>query len=252
MPYQNEQEKRHKRKGLLISLFLHGGLIALGLFPFLHYSLPADSPAKETLLMVDFTDFKSSAASQSAPPANPKPEVKPEEPPEAKPKPVETAPDEEPVLPLPEEPSPKLEPTPEPTPTPPQPEAPTAPEPSVGNPSDDPTENGQGEGDAREDKAPIGDGVAFDDNAGDGIFDRRVIQRGRLHDIMVKKGTLVVNLCINPVGRVTYVEIDQDASTIQDPSLMSAAEQVARDYRFERDYSAPHRQCGRLTFIVKK
>lgn len=253
---EKENERKSRKRGMLISFFFHSLLIALGLIPFLTAGGEKQPEPLQAAIMVDFTDFKSSAASRSPRKTQirkaekPKPKPVPEIP--EPPRPLETAPDEESVLPTSEIETPRPEPLPEVPPieeTAPV-ETPEAPAAEAGGESEE--NPGQGDGDSEEDKSPLGDGVAIDENAGDGIFNRRVIERANIKDIIDRPGKLVVNLCINPAGRVTFAEIDQDRSTLRDRALLQRTEEVARAYRFERDYGAPYRQCGRLTFIIRK
>jgi len=96
-----------------------------------------------------------------------------------------------------------------------------------------------------------GDGKLWGDFAGDGLFNRKVIQRADVARLAIKDGKLVVNLCINQTGEVVYVKCDAEASTISDSQIISLAESVAQNYVFEADATASSQQCGRLTFVFK-
>ncbi len=98
------------------------------------------------------------------------------------------------------------------------------------------------------------DGVADEgdqgmDFSGDGIFGRRVIKRADVKGITTETGKIVINLCVNPSGKVVFAELNEELSTIENKSILNKARKVASDYRFERDYTAPAKQCGKLTFI---
>jgi hypothetical protein len=96
-----------------------------------------------------------------------------------------------------------------------------------------------------------GDGKFWGDFAGDGLFNRKVIQRADVARLAIKEGKLVVNLCVNPTGEVIYVKCDPDESTISDTDIITLAESVAENYVFEADAAASNQQCGRLTFVFK-
>ncbi len=97
----------------------------------------------------------------------------------------------------------------------------------------------------------IGDGKFWGDFAGDGLFNRKVIQRADVARLAIKEGKLVVNLCVNQSGEVVYVKCDSDESTISDAQIVALAESVAENYVFEEDATASNQQCGRLTFVFK-
>lgn len=91
-------------------------------------------------------------------------------------------------------------------------------------------------------------GMGFD---GNGLLTRKVVYRASLTEIIKKSGKIVINLCVNRDGKVTYSKIDKKLSTIRDPLILKKAEFAAQRYRYEKDYSVAERQCGRLSFIVK-
>ena len=98
------------------------------------------------------------------------------------------------------------------------------------------------------------DGVADEgdngmDFSGDGIFGRRVVKRADVKKITTETGKIVINLCVNPSGKVVFSELNEELSTIKSKSVLRKARKVASEYRFERDYTAPAKQCGKLTFI---
>ena len=84
---------------------------------------------------------------------------------------------------------------------------------------------------------------------GEGVFGRKVIYRADVKKIAEKEGKVVINLCINRVGLVTHVAFNREASTINDSKYVKRAMDVASDYLFEKDYTAPATQCGKLSFI---
>jgi hypothetical protein len=84
---------------------------------------------------------------------------------------------------------------------------------------------------------------------GDGIFGRRVIYRADVKKITEREGTVVINLCVDRRGLVTHAAFNKDNSSIHDSEYVRRAMDVASDYLFEKDFSAPATQCGKLTFI---
>lgn len=84
---------------------------------------------------------------------------------------------------------------------------------------------------------------------GEGVFGRKVIHRADVKKITEKEGTVVINLCIDRLGKVTHVAFNREASSIDDSEYVKRAMDVASDYLFEKDYSAPTTQCGKLSFI---
>lgn len=83
---------------------------------------------------------------------------------------------------------------------------------------------------------------------GDGVFGRKVIYRADVKKITEREGSVVINLCVDRKGHVTHVAFNKENSSIHDARYVKKAMEVAADYRFEKDYSAPASQCGKLTF----
>ncbi|RMF27629.1 MAG: hypothetical protein D6765_07255, partial [Bacteroidetes bacterium] len=97
-----------------------------------------------------------------------------------------------------------------------------------------------------------GDGNEGLDFSGKDMFNRRVIFRPDIKRIVKVNGKIAVNLCINRDGRVTLVRWDRENSTIRDTDAVRKTLAATQRYRFERDYSVPARQCGKITFIIDK
>ena len=108
-------------------------------------------------------------------------------------------------------------------------------------------EEGEGEGD--EGDHITGKELGEMDFEGDGIFGRKVIYRADVKSITEREGKVVVNLCVNREGLVTHVAWNKENSTITDTEYVKKAMEVAALYRFQKDYSAPSSQCGKLSFI---
>jgi hypothetical protein len=51
---------------------------------------------------------------------------------------------------------------------------------------------------------------------------------------------------------VVFSEVNERMTTLDDKKLLKDAEYTATKYRYEKDYSAAERQCGRLTFIIER
>ena len=275
-------EKKRKRKSLLLTLLLMGGVVGGLIFPFLSRAMQPDpEPTYESVVVMDFTSFdKASAAPGKAKAAAPKQVAKkstPKSKPVVKPlptkKPVVTAPTPTPPVPTAPKPQPIPEPEPDPTPEPvveplPEPVVESTPEPVVteaeapaktasttgGSGSADTgtgSEDGKASADGDGESTTPGTGTKGRDFAGEGIFGRRVIYRANVKGLTKEPGRLVVNLCVNRTGTVTFAELNEELTTIDDPELRRNAQQVTRKYKFEKDYTAPREQCGKLTFVFK-
>ncbi len=257
-------EKKNRKKGLYLTFFFHAILIGAALIPFLGRDAE-DQPQYEAAIVVDFSDF-SSAASTSAPKRTKKvkkqqkqveKKVEQEKPkPEQKTKPLNTDELFEDPLPESEEPADEID-IPDPEPVMPVIEEVDTEEAAEeeGEIAEEASESGdgndgdRGEGDHGDMDAGEGEGV--DDFGGDGIFNRRVIKRGNVKSVTEQEGKIVINLCVNNEGRVTYADVDKAKSTIKNDYVLSKAEYCANQYIFERDYSVPKKQCGTLTFVFK-
>ncbi len=86
---------------------------------------------------------------------------------------------------------------------------------------------------------------------GDGVLSRPIIFRNDPKNLAIKSGTIVVKVCINRKGMVSYAEFDNENSTIHDPEIKKLVMADVVDYRFEKSYSAPEKECGRLSYHFK-
>lgn len=103
-----------------------------------------------------------------------------------------------------------------------------------------------------EDGAAIeGEGGGGDGLEGDGIITRRVIYREDIGRIAKVNGRVTLNVCIDREGKVIYAAYDPEKTTITDNAIIKEASFLALKYRYERNYSAPKRECGQLTFIFR-
>ncbi len=183
--------------------------------------------------------------------------VEEESPVEASPTPPEPEVVEIPETKPVEVPTPK-QPTPAPTP----PAAPEVAEEESGSSPDgtDVADVAIGEGDtstggAGESDNGTGKGTAAEGNGdgdhGSGILSRRVVHRADVKDITQEEGRIVVDICVNNDGRVVMAKYNSNASSIQTMELVRRAIQTARQYRFEKDYKVPAKQCGQLSFLFE-
>lgn len=112
---------------------------------------------------------------------------------------------------------------------------------------------GTGKGNAGNDSGygQQGKGLKWGDFAGDGLFSRKVIKRADVARLATQQGKVVVNLCVDQLGKVVYAKYDLPNSSIRDKTIIAKAEECAKAYVFDEDPSAPREQCGRLTFIFE-
>ncbi len=95
------------------------------------------------------------------------------------------------------------------------------------------------------------DGTGVYDGSGDGVFGRKIVYR----DLSAAKaainasGKVVMKVCINRAGNVTYVE-QIEGTTLKDREGLKMYLKAARGYKFQPDPKAPKEQCGKLTFTV--
>lgn len=97
-----------------------------------------------------------------------------------------------------------------------------------------------------------GHGKGAYDDSGDGIFGRRVVKLASMKSIMSKEGRIVLKVCIDPNGKVTFSSILRKGTTIRDKKILKSAAKVAKRFIYENDPSAPDEQCGKYTFIIER
>ncbi len=118
------------------------------------------------------------------------------------------------------------------------------------------TKSNSGGGEAAENgtdatKGKTDSGTKVGDFPGDGLFNRKVIYRADVKSVTKEEGKIVIDLCVNRDGRVVYSKFNKGASSIKTMSVIRKAMDIAQQYRFEKDYTAPDKQCGKLTFIFE-
>lgn len=99
--------------------------------------------------------------------------------------------------------------------------------------------------------ATAGDGGGGDGLEGDGIITRKVIYREDITSVAKVNGRIILDICIDREGKVTYAAYDPDKTTITDTELIKQATYLAVRYRFEAKYNAPKKEWGELTFIFR-
>jgi len=258
-----QQEKKRKKRAMMFAFIINGAIVAALLFPFITSMMP-DEADQTTYVEVDFTNFSSASAAPSKSASNKKKQT-PKKVDQPIPK-VEKLPAPKPILtaPVPEIPMPT---------SPKEVEAPVVPEevveetvveePVEATPEPEATEeaaetssnsgNGTGEGEASADgdgkDLTPGEGDQGMDFSGEGIFGRKVTYRADIKHLTETQGKIVINLCVNQEGRVVYGEANEDLTTIERQDLVDKTVKATKRYRFERDYNAPKKQCGKMTFI---
>ena len=100
----------------------------------------------------------------------------------------------------------------------------------------------------------LGNDVAGDDEGqngldGDGVITRQIIHRANISEAAYESGQIVVDVCINRAGRIITASNNAESTTIDDMEMVRDVLDIVTDYKFETDYSAALRECGRITFI---
>lgn len=84
---------------------------------------------------------------------------------------------------------------------------------------------------------------------GDGLSDRAVEYKPEITDNSQKTGRIVVDICINSLGKVISAKYTQKGSTSADKDLIEVAEKGVRKYRFSKSDAA--KQCGSVIIDFK-
>lgn len=112
----------------------------------------------------------------------------------------------------------------------------------AGASSGDDGDHGEGDG---------GAGTGVYDGSGNGVFGRKVIKRnwrGLFDGVNQSSGKIVLKVCIDRAGDVTYTEIMEMETTEENPSKLKKALKAMQGYKYEADPTAPSEQCGKYTF----
>ncbi len=82
----------------------------------------------------------------------------------------------------------------------------------------------------------------------DGIGSRKLIEKPDILILSDKSGEVVVNVCIDRLGRVQNPTLNEEYSTISAPSLISLALRESSNFRFARSSRKSH--CGTITYSI--
>ena len=254
---KEQEEKKNKRRGLFITFTVHTAILLLALFPI----VTAMEQPEGTELLVSMANIQIEPQTQFVVNANkqvrkgssnkppktkvetPQPEPTPPAPPQPEPAPVETvdkieapavASGDEPNAPVQVDEAPKQEPVP--------------PKPVNNAPAGKPSAANSPGGNASANTDASGDG-GDDDLLQDGVFGRRVKYRPNIKGLTKEKGRIAIKVCVSQEGTVIASKFLSKYSTLHDPQLIANAIRAARRYKFDRDYTAPKKQWGKLTFI---
>ncbi len=98
----------------------------------------------------------------------------------------------------------------------------------------------------------IGTGIKWGEAFGEGDLSRSLIQRSpKAGQLAVKEGKICIYLCVDRNGKVISSQYNLAKSTIKDISLLSKAQDSAKEYIFAPDIMAPDKQCGNFYFVFK-
>lgn len=265
---REEEEKKNRRRGLWIALFIHAALIVMALLPLMSIDLTMNELPNDSVEVMIFDFSRREGVSAKARPRDREETVKRSPAPapadvfrvEPLPVPEVVTSNTPEKIRLPEPSMPQVEEVPEA-----QSEvvdAVKAEEPSQATSTEAPSENSSGDNQqgssSTEGKSDAvegeGKGSRYDglDLSGNGVLTRKVISRANLEDIIGDSGTFVINICVNQRGIVVGAKFNEELSTVQDKELVRKAIAAALKYRFEADYSAPAKQCGKMTFKVER
>jgi len=253
------RKTNENKKARRTSLLLHLGLLVLGLYP-LKQTIPSIEQDNAQAVEIVFTSGEITSGSASTAPAKvQKPVSSPVEKTKMTPKAIPEIPSA-PVLEQPDSPvevkenseAARIEPTAASETvmdkTSKEEDAPA----KTTDTSSSKSENNatsMGEGDSGE--HITGKALGEKDFGGEGDFGRKVIYRAPIANAAKESGVVTVNVCINRAGRVTHAIVYKAGTTIKNKKYIDQAKSIATQYRFEKDYTAPTTQCGRLTFIFK-
>ncbi len=121
--------------------------------------------------------------------------------------------------------------------------------------TDDEVIDEENEEEVIEDTFPIDDSVEelyIDDELtillADGIGSRKLIEKPDILILSDKSGDVVVNVCIDRLGRVQNPTLNSEYSSITAPSLISLALRESSNFRFARSSRKSH--CGTITYKI--
>ena len=82
----------------------------------------------------------------------------------------------------------------------------------------------------------------------EGIGSRKMIDMPDILILSDKSGEVVVDVCIDRLGRIGKATLNEEKSTLKTPSLVSLALRESANFRFARSSRKSH--CGTITFII--
>lgn len=276
MQYRRKEEnkKKNKKKGLILTFVFHGLAVALALYPLMNLDQQQKEQIEAVIVEFDFGAKAEGAKKVKKKDVEKKREVqkvatmtKPA------PKMVTSDLPSEMKVPDVKRPDRRVEEIPDPVPsdvpsqTKKQPKM-EVPDVHVPAPVESTEGSTDGEADGElEDAAESGDGNGdtgdgeFDEGEsgnegtgyieGNGTLTRKVIKRADVNAMVKKEGTILMKLCVTRSGNVDYVEYDREGSTIFDRDIVDAALDAMSKYKFETDYTAPKRECGLFRYNIE-
>ncbi|TXF91824.1 TonB family protein [Neolewinella aurantiaca] len=93
--------------------------------------------------------------------------------------------------------------------------------------------------------------VAGSGRVSGGLGGRGLVSSPAVRESSQKSGTVIVEVCVGADGKVTTAKFTQSGSTTADPTLVKAAVDNAKTWKFSSDATAPPSQCGRITYTFK-
>jgi outer membrane biosynthesis protein TonB len=282
MGYSEMFEDAHKsginKLAVGLSIVVNAALIACCFVPFSENSAANTLNVEKQdsiLINVDLSDYqKPKVIPQEIKQPIRRMEAKPErfanlpEKPEIKPAPLAPAPKPKPHVPEPE--AAKPNPTPAPAPVVSKPlitsTAPDAPRLVSGNSENNTTSDIKASPDGKGNGKGLGTGTGNESNNGTatggtgtgtgsapftGLMYRKVISRPSMTVRSELEGKVVVEVCVDRLGKVIDATIKTKNTTATDASLIERSLSYARQYKYEAKEDAPERQCGYISFIYE-
>lgn len=95
-------------------------------------------------------------------------------------------------------------------------------------------------------------GVSRYDDSGNGIYGRMVTYRDKSMILATgrENGTIVMKVCINQEGQVSFVELNEQQTTIKNLVTLKNVLKAMWNYRYTKDENAPNEECGKFTITV--
>jgi hypothetical protein len=98
----------------------------------------------------------------------------------------------------------------------------------------------------------INSNLSWGSYLGDGDLARSLVYRSpKAGSLAVKEGKISIYLCVDKNGMVVSSKYNAAKSTIKDISLLTKAQEIAKEYVFSKDILATGNQCGNFYFVFK-